>query len=135
MSLSVNRDGQIRILSEDGVLVPYNGSLFYPGKLSPDLSYPQLIPKKITALATYRHQTVYLDDKQVFSNAWAGKLQINHGLPRAKLFAGRDDFNFLVSDGETIFYLNQSGERIWSGSFKGLLQISYFENLSGRNYF
>jgi len=126
-SVSLNRDGQIRILSDQGVYVPDNGSLFYSGKLIPDISYSPMLFKKITAIGTYRNQTVYLDDHQVYSNAWAGKIQIDHGLPKAVFFAGGIDFHFLVSDGAHLVYLDENGNKLWSGLFKGLQQISYHE--------
>jgi len=126
-AISANRDGKIRILSDRGVLVPDNGSLFYSGKLIPDISYTPLISKKIMAIETYSNQTVYLDDQQVFSNAWAGKIQIEHGLPKASVFAGGKDFHFLVSDGEHLVYIDQAGNSLWSGFFKGLRQIRYQE--------
>lgn len=126
-AISSNRDGQIRILSDSGLLVPDNGSIFYSGKLSPDISYPPLISKKITAILTYRNQTIYLDDKQVFSNAWAGKIQIEHGLPEASVFAGGKEFQFLVSDGEHLVYVDKDGNKLWSGYFKGIRQIIYQE--------
>ena len=125
--ISANRDGQIRILADNELLVPDNGTLFYPGKFIPDISYPQVLPKKIRAIGTYRKQTVYLDNKQLFSNAWAGKIQIDHGLPNASVFAGGDDFHFLISDGEQLLYFDQSGTRLWSGTLKGLLRIRYEE--------
>ena len=126
-AISANRDGQIRILSDSGVVVPDNGTLFYPGKLIRDISYPPLFPKKIRDIGTYKNQTVYLDNKQLFSNAWAGKIQIDHGLPSASLFAGGDEFHFLVSDGEQLVYLDQNGKKIWTGILKGVHQIRYVE--------
>ena len=124
-AISANRDGQIRVLSDSGLIVPDNGSLFYPGKFIRDISYPQIFPKKVRAIGTYRNQTVYLDNKQLFSNAWAGRIQIDHGLPNATLFAGGDDFHFLVSDGDQLIYLDQSGKKLWSGAIKGVRQIRY----------
>ena len=126
-SISLNRDGQIRILSNKGVLVPDNGRLFYSGKLIPDISYTPLLSKKIAAIGTYKNQTFYLDDKQLFSNAWAGKIQIEHGLPKAFLFAGGKDFDFLISDGEKLLYVYQEGTKLWPGIFKGIKQIRYLE--------
>ena len=124
-AISSDRDGQIRVLSDSGIIVPDNGSLFYSGKLIRDISYPPLFPKRISAIGTYRNQTVYLDDKQLFSNAWAGKIQIGHGLPHASLFAGGEDFHFLISDGEQLVYLDQSGNKIWNGTLKDVHQIRY----------
>ena len=126
-AISANRDGQIQILSDRGLLVPDNGSLFYSGKLMPDISYPPLMPKRIRAILTYCNQIVYLDDHQIFSNAWAGKIQIEHGLTDAFIFAGGKDFHFLVSDGENLVYVDQASNKLWSGYFKGLKQIRYQE--------
>src|SRR6478736_3463344 len=45
--ISVNRDGQVRVLSDQGLIVPDNGSQFYPGKFVEDISYAAVTPKKI----------------------------------------------------------------------------------------
>ena len=126
-AISSNRDGQISILLDNKLLVPDIGSLFYSGGLIPDVSYPQTAIKNIVSISTYKNQTIYLDDLQLFSNAWAGKLQIDHRLPNASVFAGGQDFHFLVSDGEQVVYLDRDSHKIWSGSFKGTVQISYSE--------
>ena len=126
-AISSNRDAQIRILSDNKIFVPDNGSLFYSGGLIPDVSYPQTAIKNIVSISTYKNQTIYLDDLQLFSNAWAGKLQIDHRLPNASVFAGGQDFHFLVSDGEQVVYLDRDGHKIWTGEFNGAVQISYNE--------
>jgi hypothetical protein len=125
VGISANRDGQIRILSDSGVVVPDNGSLFYAGSFTKDISYSQLLPKKIKSLDTYRNQTIYLDNKQIYSNAWAGTLQIDHGMPNASVFAGGEDFHFLVSDGDQLAYLDQSNHKLWSGNLKDVLKIIF----------
>ena len=99
--------------------------MFYSGKLIRDISYPSLFPKKIRAIGTYKNQTIYLDDKQLFSNAWAGKIQFEHGLSDANIFAGGDDFHFLISNGEKLTYFDQLGNKLWSGTLKGILQLRY----------
>ena len=125
LGVSADRDWHIHILSNKGMLVPDNGRLFYPGRLIPDVAYSPMIPKKIKALLTYKEHTVYLDNKQIFSNAWAGELQIDHGMPNANYFAAGKDFHFLVSDGKQLMYFNREGEKLWKTSFPGLKQISY----------
>ncbi len=126
-TLSVNRDNQIRIVSSHGLLVPDQGSLFYPGKFITDNSYPQLLTKEIISICTYQDQTFYLDNKQVFSNAWAGKIQVDHPLPNAKFFAVGKDFHCLISDGSNLIYLDQYGKTIFSGKFNNLIQVRYHE--------
>ncbi len=124
-AISVNRDGQIRVLSDSGIIVPDNGTLFYSGKMIGDIAYPPLFPKKIRAIGTYMNQTLYLDDKQLFSNAWAGKVQLEHGLPDVTVFAGGEDFHFLISNGEKLVYLDPTGKPLWTGALKGVRQIRF----------
>lgn len=124
-AVSANRDGQIRLLTNRGLFVPDNGNMFYDGGLTQDVSYPQMMSKKIKAITTYNNQTVYLDDRQIFSNAWAGKLQVSHGLVNARFLAGGDDFHFLVSDGEKILYLDKNSQVKGSEVFSGIKQIRY----------
>ncbi|NQU54225.1 MAG: hypothetical protein HQ522_16985 [Bacteroidetes bacterium] len=127
-AISTDRNGHVHILSNTGILVPENGQLFYPGKLVADISYTPLLKKNITALETYQNHTVYLDKTHVFSNAWAGLIQIEHGLPKARFFAAGNDFHFLVSDGKNLVYLNKEGEKLWLGSLEGIKQIKYRES-------
>ena len=127
-AFSADRDYQIHVLSDRGILVPGNGSLMYPGKLVPDKAYRPMLSKKIKAVTTCKDHTVYLDEKQVFSNAWAGSLQIDHQLPKANIFAAGNDFHFLVSDGNALRYINKNGSVLWKGEFPGLTKIKFQES-------
>ncbi|HUH47802.1 MAG TPA: hypothetical protein VLZ54_11655 [Arenibacter sp.] len=122
-----DRDGNIKVLSDKGMLAPQNGELFNPGTLAPDISYGPMTPKKIVAMTTYQDYFVYLDDQYIFSNAWAGKIQITHGMPKAKLFAAGNDFHFLVYDGTDLVYMDDTGKKTTVGHPKGIIQILYQE--------
>jgi hypothetical protein len=124
-AVSADRDGHIRILSDREIIVPDNGSLFYPGQFVPDVSYSPVLARQINSIKTYRNQTFYLDNHQLFSNAWAGKIQIDHGLPGASIFEGGEDFRFLISDGEKMVYVDKTGKSLWSGAVKGVCDIRY----------
>jgi hypothetical protein len=82
-----------------------------------DIQDRQTSDKKISGISIYQDQLVYIDDKAVLSNAWAGKLFSRHTLPGARIFAGGKDFSFLISDGKTLTLLNNS-ENLWSGSLQ-----------------
>lgn len=124
VAIAADRNGLIKMLTSAGkLLVPDNGSLFYAGKLIPDITYEPMQKKNILAMTKVQNQFVYLDNKQIFSNAWAGKLQIDHNLPEASMFAAGKDFHFLVSDGEKSVLLTESGETKWSIETPGLQQI------------
>ncbi|MFC5408824.1 hypothetical protein ACFPMF_05875 [Larkinella bovis] len=110
-----DRNGSIQILSTKGLLHPSGGQFQYPGTLESLRAYRPMTDKKLVDLALYQRQFVYLDDKAVFSNAWAGKLMAPHELPRARLFCpAADRFTFLVSDGTSLKVLRDSSV-VWSG--------------------
>ncbi|MBW7890256.1 MAG: hypothetical protein H3C48_04360 [Chitinophagaceae bacterium] len=122
-----DRNGVIQVLSSKGLLHPYAGELLYPGTLVSDDTYRPMTDKKISSLGIYQHQLVYLDDKAVLSNAWAGELYSRHGLPGAKIFAGGKDFSFLISDGRSLQYLKDN-QVDWEGKISGeVLDIQYGE--------
>ena len=109
-----DRNGVIQIYSSAGLLKTYAGEFLYPGTLVADRTYRPLADKKILNLGLYDSQFVYLDDKAVLSNAWAGELYSKYNLPGASLFAGGEAFAFLISDGESLQYLKDS-KVLWQG--------------------
>ncbi len=113
-----DRNGQVQLVAQDGLLHPQNGAFLIPGSLIPDHTYRFMKDKKIKAVTRYQDQLVYLSDQLVFSNAWAGKLHTPHQLPNARLFAGGDQFQFLVSDGKSL-HLVQDEKVVWKGALPG----------------
>ena len=122
-----DRNGNIQILSNHALLVPENGQQFYSGTLTPDISYSPMAAKNIAAFAKYKDHTVYLDDTHVFSNAWAGKIQIAHGLENPKLLTAGKDFHFLVYNGKQLAYLNQENQELKLPADTDISQILYQE--------
>ncbi|MDN3593289.1 hypothetical protein, partial [Zunongwangia endophytica] len=121
----MDRNGVIQLLSSDGILRTHDGQFLYPGTLVKDKTYRPLTNKKISSFLVYKNQFVYLDDKSVFSNAWAGDLYITHDLTQAKLFAGSDNFEFLISDGKILQLLSKDGAG-WKGDIGDeVLEILY----------
>lgn len=98
----IDKNGKVRILSSAGILQPHGGQFQYPGTLHPDRSYLPMVEKKLVDMAVHEKQFVYLDDKAVFSNAWAGHLYAKHNLPNARLFCAAPNFTFLVSDAKSL---------------------------------
>jgi len=110
--VAADRNGKIQVLSSDGLLHPRNGAFLYPGTLIKDGTYRPMTDKNIAGLTAYRQQLVYLDDEAVLSNAWAGKLFSKHRMPDAKLFAGGEDFTFLIANDRNLKLLKDS-EDLW----------------------
>lgn len=112
--VGADRNGVIRVLSSEGLLLTSNGRFLYPGTLLPDQRYRTSAHKTITGMTAYDDQFVYLDQQAVYSNAWAGSLFDQHDLPDASLMAGGKGFNFLISDGRDLQLLKE-GRIIWRG--------------------
>ena len=83
-----DRNEVVQVLTEDGLYFPVNGHLQYPGSLKRDKRYLPMADKKVADFVIYDNQFVYVDEKAVFSNAWAGKLYSKHNLPKAKIICG-----------------------------------------------
>ena len=109
-----DRNGVIQIYSSAGLLKTFDGEFLYPGSLVPEKTYRPLADKKILNLNLYNNQFVYLDDKAVLANAWAGNLYSRYTMPGASLFEGGEAFGFLISDGEALQYLKDS-KVLWQG--------------------
>ena len=109
-----DRNGYIQAFSSVGLLRPRAGQLLFPGTLVKDIQYQPTSDKKISALGIYKSQLMYLDNKALFSNAWAGTVYLQHKMPDSKLFAAGNDFEFFVSDGKNLKLLKDSGA-IWEG--------------------
>lgn len=120
-----DRNGNIQLLSDQGLMAPYDGAFLYPGTIEPDRSYRTLASKKLTGMDVYEDQFVYVDQTAVLSNAWAGSLFAGHELSGTKLFAGGKDFTFLVSDGKSLVLAGKTGP-LWKGrSGDAVLGIRY----------
>ncbi len=126
LSAYSDRNNVIKILTDKGLTQPYDGHFLYHGKLQPDGTYRPLKNKKISAIGVYEQQFVFLDDKTVLSNSWAGKLFSKHQLPNARLFEGGANFTFLVSDGKSLVLTNDS-KQLWQGNLPSdeALQMHY----------
>jgi len=103
-----DRNGVIEIATSQNLYQPHAGAFLFPGSLVPQRYYRPIADKKIASLTRYRDHFVYIDDKAVLSNAWAGNLYVKHSLPAASLLAGGSDFDFLISDGKALQYLKDS---------------------------
>lgn len=125
LKVASDRNGNIQILTSDGLMKPFDGQFLYPGKIVADLSYRPMADKKIVGLGSLQNQLVYLDGKAVLSNAWAGKLFSEHEMPNAKLFNGNDDFTFLISDGIKLKCIKDSKTEWTGNSSDAILDLKY----------
>lgn len=130
ISLAADRNTNIQILTDKGIVVPDNGQLFYSGSLIRDLSYSPMQKKKIIDFILYQNQFIYLDSVHIFSNSWAGKLQISHQMQHVKMLAAGKDFSFLISNGKNIAFITRDGRITATDTLTGIKQIKFQEKLN-----
>jgi hypothetical protein len=109
-----DRNGNIKVLASDKILIPRAGKILEPGSLVKDVSYRPLSDKKISGICLYKNEFVFSDENALQSNAWAGKLFVENDISQAKIISAGNDFNFLISNGKQI-RLVQDGKITWSG--------------------
>ncbi len=110
----MDRNGVIQTASSDGILRTHDGQFLYPGMLVKDKTYRPLTDKQVKGMCVYQNQFVYVDDKAVLSNAWAGTLYLKHDLPEAFMVAAGEGFDFMISDGTSLEFLSKS-KVTWNG--------------------
>jgi len=125
-AVSSDRNGRILVLSNKGLLQIHNG------KLVPDQQHRPLLDMQIRSMDTYRDQFVYLTDKVVLSNAWAGQFYVPHKIPDVGLFKMGSNFNFLVTGKDICAYFEQ-GKRVdkWEMAQRHIKQV-FFDRVRKR---
>jgi hypothetical protein len=105
LEVRADRNGRIAVLSDKGLLQVYGD------KLRPDRLHRPLANMKIRDIEAHQGQFAYLTDRQVLSNAWAGRLLVDHNVPDASLLAMGEDFQFLLAADRSVALFNQQGQR------------------------
>ncbi|MPR33094.1 hypothetical protein [Salmonirosea aquatica] len=113
-AVGVDRNGVVKVLSSKGLMMPHGGQFLYPGTLVPDGRYRFIKDKKLTDMTLSENQFVFLSDKAVLSDAWAGSLYQSHDLAKADHLAAGADFTFLVSDGSQLVLVSRE-KNVWEG--------------------
>lgn len=126
-----DRNGVIEISTSRNLYKPYAGEFLYPGSLVPERYYRPIADKNIAGMCIYREHFVYVDDKAVLSNAWAGNLYAKHTLPRASMLEGGAEFDFLISDGTSLQYLKDSTV-VWTAKSSGPVLGMLFDSRANR---
>ncbi len=130
----IDRNNNIQILALNKIYKPSNGHFQYPGKIVIDKNYLPMLDMNILDFITYKDQFVYLTDEAILSNAWAGKLYIPYELSNANIIAGGNNFDFMISGGGKISYLNKS-EKIWDKELEGEKIIDIKFSFSQNEFF
>ncbi len=122
-----DRNNSINILSTDGLLQPWEK------KLVRDQRYRPLTDQHIIAFDTYKDQFVYLTDKALLSNAWAGEFYAEHHVNNPTHFVMGDDFSFLVAaKGKLVLFKNN--KNVWEKSVKDFEPVELLFNTGKQTY-
>ena len=125
LQIASDRNKAIQILSSNGLRQPHEK------KIRKDLQYRALTDMQIIALIKYQEQFVYLTDKAVLSNAWAGKFYIDHGIKDPKAVAIGADFLTLVA-GANDLNVFKDGQKVWNTAINNLNPIALeYDHTSG----
>jgi hypothetical protein len=123
----VDRNETVQILSSKGILKQANNTLVI------DRTYRPLADMNILAAGLYKNEFVYLTDKAVLSNAWAGTLYLPYKLKGANCFAGGNNFDFLIGANTGLELISKSGS-LWKHKFsKGtkVINVKFDKNEKG----
>ncbi|NOY58027.1 MAG: hypothetical protein GXO75_03705, partial [Calditrichaeota bacterium] len=115
-----DRNGVIKVLSREKILQPWDG------KLVDDLSYRPINDMNVINMVIHKSQFMYLTDKAVLSNAWAGKFYVKHNLPDdVRLFTFSKGFPFMIAS-DTKLVLQKGSDKVWSTNLPGqkIVQIA-----------
>jgi hypothetical protein len=97
-----DRNDNFRILTNEGIFQPTHAAFLHPGSFVKDEQYRTAKHKKIHYLTTLQGQFVYMDEKHIFSQAWAGTFRTPLPLERVRAFAGSTPQDFIMSDGTSL---------------------------------
>ncbi|SHF10552.1 hypothetical protein SAMN03080594_102618 [Arenibacter palladensis] len=126
LQIASDRNKVIKVLSSLGLMLPHEKSI------RQDVQYRPLIDMNILAMTEYQGQFVYLTDKAVLSNAWAGKLYIKHNLKAPMAMGMGPDFLTLIA-GEGDFVVFKNDLEVWRSSIDNPKPISVqYDSNSGQ---
>ncbi len=100
MKVRADRNGRIVVLSDKGLLQ------VHAGVLKPDRHYRPLTNMHVRDLDVLQDDFVYLTDTHILSNAWAGRLLVEHRSPHARLLTPADGSDFLLLANQRLAYVH-----------------------------
>ena len=127
LQVKSDRNKLINVVSTDKLLKSGDKELVE------NIFYRPFDDMKIIAIDSYKDQLVYLTDKAILSNAWAGKFYIDHGIKDPTQFVIGSDFTTLVAaKGEIALFKN--AKKVWSRSVKEFNPIKLINDTNGDRF-
>jgi hypothetical protein len=120
--MAMDRNQNVRVLTNQGVMLPTHSEFLFPGSFSPDTRYRTSAPKKIQYLSTVEDQLIFADETHLFSQAWAGRLFLPLPIKDIKALASATKEDHLISDGQTLIHISSASKKTIPSTGK-ILQI------------
>lgn len=134
LNMAIDRNDNIQILSNKGLLRLTKGEFLWPGKAVEDVSYRFMSDKNIVSVEEVDKQFVYLDSKHVFSNAWAGSLFAAHNVINPKGFLAYQKDEFIVYSNSVVNFV-QGGKVVWNKELNGEEVLSIIQSTAKSSTF
>lgn len=128
IQVQADRNHVIKIVSSSGLLQPFEK------KLVADIQYRPFSDMHIISINKYKNQFVYLTDKAILSNAWAGKFYIDHKMKSPKQFEMGSDFISLLA-GESGLVLFDDYNKVWEQSIDNLKPVKVIFDNTTESFF
>jgi len=122
-----DRNEVVKILSSNGLVKPWEKNIVKDNLFRP------LTDMNIIAIDRYEDQFVYLTDKAVLSNSWAGKFYVEHSLKNPTQFVVSHNFTTLVAANDNLVLI-QNGEQVWNKLIDNFNPIKLIFDLSNKRF-
>jgi hypothetical protein len=120
LKVRADRNDRIIVLSNKGLLQVDAGTL------KPDRQCRPLADMQIKDIEVFQDQFVYLTDRYVLSNAWAGQLLVEHQVSDAhKLAMGSQSSVLVIGDGQTVLFEGSKAVLKWEVMGKEIKQVAF----------
>lgn len=123
-----DRNERIQLIAEGSLLKPTNGQLLYPGNLTADVTYRYDTLENFRDIRLYKQNFLYLTDRLVYSNAWAGTILFYHDMPEAELLAVDDVGNVLITGGQHIKCYTGTGIPVATAHINAVIREVLFDH-------
>ncbi len=120
LKVRTDRNGRTLVLSDQGLLQVHAGAL------RPERQYRPLANASVRDMDVWQDEFVYLTEREVLSNARAGRLLAEHQVPGARLLVpGRDSDFLVIGDGQAVLFRRHKPIQSWEVDTAGMKQAVF----------
>ncbi|MDW3646785.1 MAG: hypothetical protein R8P61_06975 [Bacteroidia bacterium] len=99
-----NRNGNIKVLSSEGLMAAAEGQLLYPGKLHLDQSYLHFQDAGLSDILVKEQEFYFLGKDEISSNNQAGSYYFMNSIPDAEQFSIGNADSLLLAEGKRLYF-------------------------------